>query len=132
MSYGTACYSSNSFQYLRNTVAATSAQIPDKARASALKLTERPDVRGCEIGDVDVIADAGPVWSRVVSAKDFERGPCAESRPDGQRDEVRLGIVFLAKFSVGIGSSSIEVSKDGCAESMGHCGIEDEALAHQL
>ena len=49
-----------------------------------------------EVGDVDVVADAGAVGGRVVVAEDGDRLAAALGDLEDERDQVRLGVVALA------------------------------------
>ena len=67
---------------------------PGVARRGRL---EREEVRVGEVGDVDVVADAGPVGRRVVVAEERQLAPRAGGRGEDVGDEVGLGVVVLAE-----------------------------------
>ena len=49
-----------------------------------------------QVGDVDVVADAGAVGGGVVVAVDPDRLAPAQGHVENQRNQVRLGLVRLA------------------------------------
>jgi hypothetical protein len=57
---------------------------------------EGQDVRGGQVADVDVVADAGAVWGGVIVAEDFDGLAAAEGDVEDERDEMRLGLVGFA------------------------------------
>ena len=68
---------------------------PVGARIARRGRFQREQVRVGQVGDVDVVADAGPVGRRVVVAEDRRRPAGLDGLEDG-RDQVRLGVVVLA------------------------------------
>ena len=60
-------------------------------------LLQREQVRAAEVLDVDVVAHRGAVGRRVVGAEDRDRLALAGRRLQHERDQVRLGIVVLAR-----------------------------------
>src|SRR5262245_617735 len=79
-----------------------------------------------------VIANRGAVRGIVVGAENPERGRLAESRADGERNEMRFGRVVLPDFSVGIGSCGIEITKAGVTQSVCACVPAQDLLDEQL
>ena len=68
----------------------------------------RPD----QIGDVNVIANAGTIRRRVISAIDLELGAKPEHRLDGDLDQVGCLLTRLSGTALGIGAGNIEVPQD--------------------
>src|SRR5262245_24232825 len=68
-------------------------------------------MRICQIDDMDVVADGGPVGRVVVGAEDLHGRPRAHRRADDQRNDVRLGIVILPDFALGIRAGGVEVAQ---------------------
>jgi len=88
---------------------------------------------GCgEIRDVDVIAHAGAIWSRVISAEDRHACTASDRRFDGDFDQQCRRRRALSDLAVGIASGNIEVAQDDGAQRMGPTGVTQHVLAHQL
>ena len=77
---------------------------------------DRPRVRVGQVGDMDVVAQAGPVRGRVVVAEDRQVGR-AFRRGQDVRDEVGLGPMDLADGRGRTGH--VEVAKAHAAETVG-------------
>ena len=89
---------------------------------------QRLDVGIGQIGDVDVVADAGAVGGGVIVAEQGQRRAVAGDRLHRQRDEVRFGIVELANLAIGVGAGGVEVAKSYCAYPMRGTEIGDHLL----
>ena len=85
-----------------------------------------------EIGDVHVVAYAGPVRGRPVLPEDDELRPPAERRVDHQRHEMRLGLVVLAERAFGIGAGRVEIAQPRAAQPVHAIGPVERALDHVL
>ena len=79
----------------------------------------------CQVGDVDVIADAGAVVGGVVVAEDFDGVATAEGHVEDERDQVGFGLVGLtllddaASLAAGFGCSGyVEVAQRGRAQAV--------------
>ena len=64
-----------------------------------------------QIVDVDVVADACAVGSRVVVAEHLHGRPLAERCLHHQRDEVQRLAPVLADATVGAGAGGVEVAQ---------------------
>ena len=78
-----------------------------------------------EVGDVDVVADAGAVVGRVIFAEDFNGGAAAEGDVEDEGDEVRLGFVGFSAgddtaslSTVFRGSGNVEIAERGGAQAV--------------
>ena len=60
-----------------------------------------------QIGDVNVVADAGAVRGLIIVAKDGNTGPAAQGDIEDQGNQVSLRLVDLADFAVRIGAVRI-------------------------
>src|SRR6476469_5520015 len=81
---------------LSNREPCATAEVVD-AVAAGLGVFEGEQVCLGEVGDVDVVADAGAVGGRVVLAVDVDRRALTEGDLQDQRDEVGLGRVALTE-----------------------------------
>ncbi len=70
---------------------------------------EREDVSVGEVGDVDVVADAGAVGGEVVVAEDEDFVAAAEGDVEDEGDDVGLGFVGFA--ATGDGTGDVEVAQ---------------------
>ena len=88
-----------------------------------------------EIGDVDVIADAGAVGSRVVIAIDADGVAASEGDVENQRNQVRFGLVIFASrdaFGALRRASDVEVAKGNGAQAVEGMEPVEHGLDHQL
>ena len=85
--------------HFADAVAAADADVVRQA-GSRPDLLQREDVRGGQVIDVDVVADAGAVGRRVVGAEDLDVRALAERGLEDERDQVRFGVVVLADGAV--------------------------------
>src|SRR6185312_4775991 len=76
--------------------AAAVAKVIEQRRSGIGKRRQRQDVGAGEVFDVDVVADAGAVGSRIVVAIDVDAGAAAEGDVENDGDQVRLGFVGFA------------------------------------
>src|SRR6266849_9663621 len=83
-----------------------------------------------DIEDVDVIADAGSVWCRVVRAEDIDIGQSAAGGIENPRDEMRFHAMMLAAFPGG--SGSVEVAEGHILESGVGLVIRQDLFEHEL
>lgn len=71
------------------------------------------DVSVGEVGDVDVISQAGAIRRRVIVAEDLKLGAICCRRSKSEWDQVRFGVVEFADLSAVVGSGGIEVAQAG-------------------
>ena len=82
--------------HLAHRVAALAAEVVDVV-AAGHGLLQREHVRAAEVLDVDVVADRGAVRRRVVGAEDRDALALARRGLQHERDQMRLGVVVLAR-----------------------------------
>ena len=82
--------------HLAHRVTALAAEVVDVV-AAGHGLLQRQDVRAPEVLDVDVVADRGAVRRRIVGAEDRHGLALARRGLQHERDQVRLGVVVLAR-----------------------------------
>jgi len=116
--------------HLAHRIAGAAAEIV--AAAALLQPVQHADMRLGEIGDMDIVADAGAVRRRVVRAEDGERRAAAEGGADRQRHQVGFGVVILADPAARISAGGVEVAQAGRAQAMDAVGPEQPLLDHQL
>ena len=71
----------------------------------------------CEVGHVDVVADAGAVRSGIVIAEQGD-GLARLNGPEEQRDQMSLRFVIFAGTSGGVGSRCVEVTQANTANAV--------------
>ena len=76
-------------EHLLDRVAAAVAAIDDEVFPAGAQVAKRCEVRPHQIGDVDVVAHAGPVHGRIVVAEDLDEGADAERGLGRDLDEQR-------------------------------------------
>ena len=88
-------------------------QINDGTIPATGEIVERLDMRLRKVCHMHIVPDACAVGSRVVFAEHAQRRT-AEGRQNRQGDEMRLGVVALAKLALGVGAGAPPVpSEDG-------------------
>jgi len=97
-------------QNLTDAGARSRTQIAGKTLGIATELLERQTMRFNQIPDVDIVADRCAVGCGIVVAEDFQRRPFAERGVDGERDQMRFGVVLLAQFAFGVAAGNIEIA----------------------
>ena len=76
-------------------------------------------MRLSEIGDMNVVSNAGAVGGGIVGSEDLQFRSGAGCRAQGERDEVTLRLMQFADFSAFVGSGGIEVAQAGEAKPVG-------------
>jgi hypothetical protein len=64
-----------------------------------------------QIGNMDVIADAGAVVRRIILAEDFNMRAFPRRDIENQRDQVRFRIVILAQMAIGMGTGCVKIAQ---------------------
>ena len=64
-----------------------------------------------EISDVNVIAQASPVWCWVVGSEDLDLGSAACRGIKNQRNQMCLRMMILTELAFRIGACSIEITQ---------------------
>ena len=108
------------------------AQVADEVITAALQMIQGPHMGVHQVGDGDVVADAGPVGRSVIITEDGDMRPPAQRHLQDQRDEMALGAVVLADAAVGQGPGHIEITQGDIADAMGHRDPAHHGLHHQL
>ena len=85
-----------------------------------------------QIAHVDVIAHAGAIVGIVVRAEHVQLVAHSRRHEQGDRDQVRFGIVNFAELAIGIGPRSVEIAKGHRRDAEGRRVIAQDALDHQL
>src|SRR6476659_2653873 len=85
-----------------------------------------------KVGNMDVIAHAGTVGSRIVVAEDGQVRNVPLCRHEGTRNEMRLRIVPFADFAFRIGATRIEIPQRHVAESISSRMVLQYMLGHEL
>src|SRR3954470_20443528 len=115
---------------LSNRVATAISQVI--AAAFMLKLREHPDMSVRQIGNMDVIADAGAVVSRVILSKDLDIRALSRRDIENQRDQMRFRIVILAQMAVGMRTGCVEIAQAGGTHPMDLVRPVKNPLDHEL
>ena len=63
-----------------------------------------------QIGYVDVIADAGAVWCRIIGTKYLNRFPFSGGNIQNQWNQMGLRIVIFADLRIRIGAGGIKIT----------------------
>ena len=77
------------FDHFEHREAVAVAAIERQRLAAGTQVTQRIGMRAHEIGDVNVVADAGAVRRRIVGAENLQLGAQIERRLDGDLDQMR-------------------------------------------
>src|SRR5216684_3816216 len=86
--------------------------------AGSFKVLQRSDVRICEIVNMNVVANAGAVRSRVVRSEDLQLGSFLAGGGKRQRNQMSLRIVQFANLAAVIGSRGVEIAQTDRAQSV--------------
>jgi hypothetical protein len=70
-------------------------------------------MRLSEVANVDVVADGGSVWCRVIGSEEIDYSRRIDCGGDDPRDEVWLGLMLFAQIAVGVRACSVEVTQRG-------------------
>src|SRR5271166_6574688 len=97
-----------------------------------LQPLERGLVRRGEVIDVNVIADAGPVRSRVLVSKDRHMLTLSKCDLEDQRNQVSLGIVVFAQVAIGRGAGRVEVTQGSITPAIGMGIVGQSVLDDEL
>ena len=95
-------------------------------------MREREHVRGGDVGDVHVIADARAVRRRVRIAEHQQLGAIARGDVERERDEMRLRIVPLARLAVRVRTGGVEVAQRDEVERARRGDVLQDPLDHEL
>ena len=59
-----------------------------------------------QVLDVDVVSNAGAVWSWVVVSKNVHPGPMPKSCLQNERNQVRFWIVMFPQFAIRVSAGA--------------------------
>ena len=79
--------------------------------ALSFKVLQRPHVRIGEIVNMNVVANAGAVRSRVVGPVDSQLGSVLGGGGKHQRNQVSFRVMELANLAAFIGSRGVEITQ---------------------
>jgi len=103
--------------------ATTITTIERRGGTASAQVKERISVCGDEIGNVNVISDAGTIPCRIVGSEDVHFGPQAERSLCRDLDEVRGRFGGLAGATERVGARDVEITQDYMAQPMGGGGV---------
>jgi 3-oxoacyl-[acyl-carrier-protein] synthase II len=95
------------------------AEIVEERSAGSREFIEHGDVGAAEIVDMHIVAQAGAIGRFVIVAEDLERLAQALGGIDGERDQVRLGIVVFSDLAIFGCTGGVEVAESRKAEPVG-------------
>ena len=96
--------------HLAHRIALADAQIEGHP-ALLVERLERQNVGVGQVGDVDVVADAGTVRGRIVVAIDLDVRALAQGHLEHERDQVGLGPMVLADVAARVRAGGVEVAQ---------------------
>ena len=85
-----------------------------------------------QVGDVDIVPDAGAVLGGVVVAEDGHRLPLAQGHLEDDGDEVGLRVVGLADLAGLVGAAGVEVPQAHIAQAVGLAHPVEHPLHREL
>ena len=135
---GVACDAAGRFNDFANAESMPVAEVVDEASVRGdigVERFEGEEVGVGEVGDVDVIADAGAVGGGVVVAVDADRLAATQGDIQDERDEVGFGLViFAAADAIGTfgGAGDVEIAKGDGAEAVDGVKPLENGFDHQL
>jgi hypothetical protein len=103
--------------------------------SAGVRRVQREQVRGGQILDVDVVADAGAVRGGVILAEDLQLLPPAGGHLEGYRDQMRLGLMPLTqrpRAGRERRSGHVEVAQTHRAKSVRQAFVGDRHVHGQL
>ncbi len=89
-------------------------------------------MRPGQIGDMNIIADAGSVRRRIVGAEHVELRPQAQRRLGRHFDQMRGVGGRLAGAAARIGAGDVEIAQDHVAQIVRAAGVAQHDFGHQL
>jgi hypothetical protein len=126
---GDALYRIDHLEHRKATAVTT---IERRRGAAGAQMGERIAMRGNEIGNVDVIPDAGAVRRRVVGAENIELRSQPKRGFDRHLDEVGGPPGRVAGAAERVGARDVEVTQDHTVQPVGGAGIAQHDFSHQF
>src|SRR5215813_6359719 len=105
--------------HLEHGKAAAVTAIERDGGAARAQIGQRIGMRAHEVADVNIVADAGAVWRRIVGAEDLDGRPQADRGFHCDLDEVSGSFGRLTDTAERVGARDVEVTQDYVAEAMG-------------
>ena len=96
------------FDHFEDREAVAVAAIERQRLAAGTQVTQRIGMRAHEIGDVDVVADAGAVRRRIVGAENLQLRAQTERRLDGDLDQMRGILARLPAAAAGSAPATLK------------------------
>ncbi len=93
---------------------------------------KRRDVGGGEVGDMDVVPNAGSVRRVVILAVDLDVRFEPERGLKDKGQQVRLGIMLLTDLAIEVGASGVEIAQGHHREREGGGPVAKDVFRHQL
>src|SRR5256884_635284 len=117
---------------LPHAVTVSVADVKRGRAAPRAQVLEGVEVRGRQILDVNVVADARAIGRRIVGAEDRDLGSLADRRLAGDLDEQRRIRGRLADAAAGIRARDVEVAQRYVAKRRGFGHGREHPLRHEL
>ena len=130
--HGFSRYAARRIEHVLDAGTMTGAEVHRIRRATIHQIERARNMRGGEIVDVNVIAHTCAVGCRVIAAEHVERIDVARRRHQGARNEMRLGVVALARLAIGIAATGIEITQRHEADAVSHVKVTAQLLHHQF
>src|SRR2546426_4596172 len=112
---GMASHLAGNFDDVADTEAAPVSQVIDKL-AAARERIQGQQVRSSQVHHMDIVADASPVGSRIVSAVDGDLLTLTQGYLQNQRDQ--MGLRLMGFPAIGSRAGSIEVTEAGVPQAV--------------
>lgn len=104
-------YFTDSIDNLADGKAVPVAAIEHEPRSASFEIIKAIQMRGDEIGDMDIVANAGSVVCRKITATDVQDGDTADGRLAGPLDQLTGVWIGLAGAAERIGSRDVEIAQ---------------------
>jgi hypothetical protein len=126
----TAGHSLDGCHDFKDRVATARSEIQSQRFRAVIEVAKRGYVSPCKIGHVDEVAFAGTVGCRIICAENLQRWTTSGRGVNRKRYEMSFRIVPLAKLSLRICSTGVEVAQKRNAQIMCTCGVLEDLLAY--
>ena len=113
---------------LADRITAAVAQIIGRIASAIEQGLQRQQVRPGEVGDMDIVAQAGTVRRGVILAEYPDRFPLARGHLEHQGNQVGFGPVAFSDVAVGVGARGVEVAQDAAGQVRGGADIRKQAF----
>src|ERR1700691_4033396 len=89
-------------------------------------------MRGCEVGNMDVVALARTVRGGIIRPENLEWWSGSQQSIDSQGNQMSLGVVSLGQVADAVGPGSIEIAENSEMKLICGCHILDNLFAEIL